>query len=346
MKIPHYKRTALNQFGFDHVLMLVVFIVLVVVAGTFYLIQEHAATTTYVELHIGSTSGSCVNGATTAGCNGTDSTDEYATMSGSNFAIKSKSGACLDDWNGGVGSNAATRTYIHSTTCYGDKNQEWNWSNHRLVNVASQGCINGLGGSTGSGTQLIVYTCNSQNDEEFFETALSGSSSPAPSTGLVQTTAKTAALVLEATKNSQGYYMCLDDYQDSSANNAEIDAYQCNDAQSQTWTAADTSTSGADEALEITIHGKCLEPANNATASGTPIEISTCTGSTSQHWVIVFGSTLTRLRSESAGTVNPECITDPNASKVNGTQLVLERCVTSYDQTFEAATPASSTSKS
>jgi hypothetical protein len=173
--VIHLKK--LNQAGFDHVIMVAVFVFLFGVAGTFYLIQEHAATTTYVELHIGSTSGSCVNGATTAGCNGTDSTDEYATMSGSNFAIKSKSGACLDDWNGGVGSNAATRTYIHSTTCYGDKNQEWNWSNHRLVNVASQGCINGLGGSTGSGTQLIVYTCNSQNDEEFFETSLSSGGS-------------------------------------------------------------------------------------------------------------------------------------------------------------------------
>ena len=166
----HHK--PLNQKGFHHyILPLLVFVVLFGIAGAYFYITSHAATT-YVELHIGSYNGSCVDGATTAGCNGSGG-QSYHTLSGSNFAIKNAAGQCLDDWNGKVGHSAATRVDVHSTTCYGDRNQQWNWSNHRLVNVASGGCINGAGGDTSAGAQLIVYTCNGQSNETFYEKAIS-----------------------------------------------------------------------------------------------------------------------------------------------------------------------------
>lgn len=97
-------------------------------------------------------------------------------MSGSNFQIKNKAGQCLDDWNGRVGTNASNRVYMRTNGCYSnDRNQEWNWSNHRLVNAASGGCINSLNGSTGAGTQLLVYSCNGQSNENWYESSLSSS---------------------------------------------------------------------------------------------------------------------------------------------------------------------------
>lgn len=181
----NFRPKRLNQSGFDHVMLVVIFVVLFALVGTFLLIASHAATT-YVELHIGSNGGKCVNGTTLVNCSSSSKEQVWATMSGSNFRIQNQAGQCLDDWNGAVGTNASNRVYMRVNTCYSnDTHQEWNWSNHRLVNAASKGCINSLNGNEGAGADLIIFTCNSQNNEEYFETSVSsgGSSSSGSADG-------------------------------------------------------------------------------------------------------------------------------------------------------------------
>jgi hypothetical protein len=191
----------LNERGFHHyILPLLVFVVLFGICGAYFYITSHAAAT-YVELHIGSQNGSCVDGASIGGCT-TSGSGAWQTLQGSNFAIKSQGNLCLDDWNGKVGTNAATRTYVHYYSCNGDRNQQWNWNNHRLVNVASGGCINGLGGSTSSGAQLIVFSCNSQSNEAFYESSISASTGG----GGNSNAAGTPAALLNAAEHWRGVW--------------------------------------------------------------------------------------------------------------------------------------------
>jgi len=177
MKI-HIKK--LNQQGFDHLTVLVVFVVFFALVGAWFLYHTLAATT-YVELHLGSTSGSCVAGTTVADCNTSNNDQNWATLQGSNFQIKNAAGQCLDDWNG-----SKVYTSLRINTCYSnDKNQEWNWSNSRLVNAVSKECINADGGNERPGDELIVYGCNSQNDELFYETSISTSGGESGEAGTI-----------------------------------------------------------------------------------------------------------------------------------------------------------------
>ena len=180
MPLPRFLRhfhQPLNQKGFHHyILPVLVFVVLFGIAGAYFYITSHAATT-YVQLHIGNPNGSCVDGSSIGGCITSGDGAWQANMNGT-FTLKSQGGQCLDDWGGKVGTNAKNRVYVHYTTCYNDRNQQWHWAGsggyHELVS-ASGGCINGVGGGTGSGTQLIVYTCNNANNEHFFEKAIQSS---------------------------------------------------------------------------------------------------------------------------------------------------------------------------
>jgi hypothetical protein len=168
----------LNQAGFDHVLLVVIFIVLFGIAGTFFLLQDHALSNTYVELHIEGYGGQCIDNAIIGGCSPTNKAGIWHTIPGSGSSpIESNAGGCLDDWGGGVGHNAATRVKVQYTTCYGDSNQSWHWggNGHDELVSASGGCLNALGGS---GDQLIVYRCNGGRNEIFRENSVA-----TPSTG-------------------------------------------------------------------------------------------------------------------------------------------------------------------
>ena len=166
----HIKK--LNERGFDHVFLLVTFIVVFGIIGSWLLYRSIAATT-HVELHLGSYSGYCVTGTTVADCNSSANDQQWVTMQGANFQIKNNAGQCLDDWNG-----SKAYTSLRSGTCYSnDRNQQWNWSSSRLVNVASNDCINADGGNLRPGDQLIIYGCNGQSNEKFYETSISSSGS-------------------------------------------------------------------------------------------------------------------------------------------------------------------------
>lgn len=165
----------LNQHGFDHATMLVVFVVAFALVGS-YLLYHSIAATTYVELHLGRTNGYCVTGTTVADCNSNANNQRWATMSGSNFQVRNAAGECLDDWNG-----SKVYTSLRTGKCYSnDTHQQFNWSNHRLVNRASGYCINADQNNMSPGDLLIIYKCTNTSNEEFFETSIS---SGVPSSG-------------------------------------------------------------------------------------------------------------------------------------------------------------------
>jgi hypothetical protein len=341
----------LNQNGFDHILMAVAFIVVIGVAGTYLLLAGHAAAST-VELRLTSNNAThCINGTTLTSCSAASGDDVFSAMSGT-FQIKDMGGNCITD-TGGVQTKTlaagGTRVPVRVASCGSSSTQKWSWAGGgELKNAASGGCINDLGDSTASNNQLIIYSCNGAANEIWKEVAVtytgktgtSGSGGSTSSTGLVRTTSKTAALVFWNIVDSQGVHMCLDDYQDAGS---RVDAYQCNGAASQTWAAVNLKQSGSTTELgNIENRGKCLTA--NGTATGSAVVLSTCNGSTSQEWEVAYPNVSYLFG------VSDKCVTDPGASKTNGTNLVLSvaGCKTSplSADEFGAATPLSSTSKS
>ena len=212
-----FKLKKLNELGFDHVAILVVFVVGFALVGAYFLFTSLAATT-YVQLHVGSYGSSlCVDSGSLGSCSASNKDENWQTLSGSNFQIKNDAGQCIDDWNAGIQKYPQsdtsepdhTRVPVHATTCYSkDANQEWNWSDSRLVNEASKGCLNALGGNS-AGATLGVYSCNSGSNELYFEKAVSVSSG---SGGGSTTSDEGAAFIVRARKwqglgyaNSGGY---------------------------------------------------------------------------------------------------------------------------------------------
>jgi len=171
MRMPFKK---LNQAGFDHVMIVVVFVVLFALVGTYLLIQSHAATSN-VTLHMTSTNGPCIAGTTIQHCSGSPA-QTWGKLTGSNFQIKNGLNQCLDDWNGKIHTSPKDQNgYIHVSTCYGNANQKWNWAGGELRNVASGGCLNAQGASANPGTALIVYACNGKANEIWKEVAAGSS---------------------------------------------------------------------------------------------------------------------------------------------------------------------------
>ena len=156
----------------------VTFVAMFALVGA-YLLYSTFAATTKVYLHMGTTGGACIAGTTIQKCVGSPA-QTWNNLSGSSFHIENGLNQCLDDWNGKVHTSASDPNgYIHVAPCYAasDKNQQWHWSNSRLVNNASGGCLNAKGVNSGTGTPgtaLIVYACNGGANEIWKETAASG----------------------------------------------------------------------------------------------------------------------------------------------------------------------------
>ncbi|EFG10238.1 ricin-type beta-trefoil lectin domain protein [Streptomyces clavuligerus] len=75
---------------------------------------------------------------------------------------------------------------------------------------------------------------------------------------------------------------------------------------------------GADGAVHLMKSGLCLTVANNATAAGSPVQVSTCDGGTGQQW-----------RAQNGTLLNPaskRCLAPHGGSSANGTALELADC--------------------
>jgi hypothetical protein len=108
---------------------------------------------------------------------------------------------------------------------------------------------------------------------------------------------------------------CLDDFGGSTANGNIVDIWTCNGTGAQTW----TFSGGA-----LSVLGKCLDDASQG-GSGAVLVIWMCNGHRAQTWTHLSNG-------EYVLKLNGLCLTDPNASTVNGTQVLLRTCRNLADQ--------------
>ena len=99
------------------------------------------------------------------------------------------------------------------------------------------------------------------------------------------------------------------------ANGNKVDIWTCNGTGAQKW----TFSGGA-----LSVLGKCLDDASQGGA-GAKLVIWTCNGHKAQTWTH-------RANGEYVLKLNGLCLTDPNASSVDGTQVVVRTCRNFADQ--------------
>ncbi len=173
-------RKKLNQSGFDHVMVLVGFVVLFALIGTFLLLKSRAASWNGT-LQLGSDRKLCMNDNNSSKKNGTTigiyTCGNYASekwtiskYSNGQFQLKNSTGICADDWAYGV-STASKTVYLKTYTCQNNNGSEfWKWNGHELENVYTHGCINDPAYSKLNGKGLIIYPCGgSTSNEQWFE---------------------------------------------------------------------------------------------------------------------------------------------------------------------------------
>ena len=124
--------------------------------------------------------------------------------------------------------------------------------------------------------------------------------------------------ILLSQNSPTGNALCLDGYQNGTANLNPAAIFTCNGTGAQSWDAGPNGT--LDSSL-----GGCLDVSNGGTTSGTTVDYNRCNGTGTQQWQAGSDGSL----------INPEsglCLTDPGASTTNGTQLVISACDGAADQ--------------
>jgi hypothetical protein len=120
--------------------------------------------------------------------------------------IESHVGKCVDD----KGNSSANRTAVVIWSCSGsDQAENWKFSNGEFVHNGK--CLNAKG-SGGSGSKVILYSCNGGSNEKWSELA-------------------NGELKLQA----HGGTACLDDPRSSTKNGTQLIVYKCQGSTNQAW---------------------------------------------------------------------------------------------------------------
>jgi len=120
--------------------------------------------------------------------------------------VKGFDGKCLDD----KGNSSANRAEVVIWSCSGsDQAENWKYSSSELVHNGK--CLNDKGDG-GSGSKVILYSCNGGSNEKWSELA-------------------NGELKLQA----HGGTLCLDDPRSSTANGTQLIVYTCKDSANQKW---------------------------------------------------------------------------------------------------------------
>ncbi|MFI5873902.1 LamG-like jellyroll fold domain-containing protein [Streptomyces sp. NPDC051445] len=110
---------------------------------------------------------------------------------------------------------------------------------------------------------------------------------------------------------SGGGKLCMDVYQQHTANGTKIESWTCNQTRAQTWTL---TSDGSLRAL-----GSCIDVTGGGAVEDTPVRLNTCNGSAAQKWTAGASGSL----------VNPnsgKCLDIPNGSNTPGAQLQIHTC--------------------
>ncbi|MGW0595401.1 glycoside hydrolase family 27 protein [Streptosporangium sp. NPDC002607] len=125
-------------------------------------------------------------------------------------------------------------------------------STSRIQGVGSGRCLDVTGASQANGTQVVIWDCNGQNNQQW---------------------TSTSAGELRVYGNK-----CLDVNNNGTADGTGVLIWDCNGQNNQKWRF---NTDGTITAIGA---NKCLDVANNATTNNARLQIWTCTGGTNQRW--------------------------------------------------------------
>ncbi|MEU4366591.1 arabinofuranosidase catalytic domain-containing protein [Micromonospora chersina] len=117
---------------------------------------------------------------------------------------------------------------------------------------------------------------------------------------------------------------CLDVPNATTANNTQVQLWDCNGQANQLW----TYTSGRQ--LQV-YGGKCLDASGQGTANGTQVIIWDCNGQTNQQWNVNANGTIT-------GVQSGLCVDASGAATANGTKIVLWSCNGQANQQWTQST--------
>ena len=120
--------------------------------------------------------------------------------------VKGYDGKCVDD----NGNSSANRAKIQIWGCSGsDQAENWKYSSSELVHNGK--CLNDKGNG-GSGSKVILYSCNGGSNEKWSQLS-------------------NGELKLAA----HGGTLCLDDPRSSKTNGTQLIVYTCKDSANQKW---------------------------------------------------------------------------------------------------------------
>ena len=120
--------------------------------------------------------------------------------------VKGSGGKCVDD----KGNSSANRAEVVIWSCSGsDQAENWKYSSNELSHNGK--CLNDKGDG-GSGSKVILYSCNGGSNEKWSELS-------------------NGELKLQA----HGGTLCLDDPRSSTTNGTQLIVYTCKDSANQKW---------------------------------------------------------------------------------------------------------------
>jgi GH25 family lysozyme M1 (1,4-beta-N-acetylmuramidase) len=97
------------------------------------------------------------------------------------------------------------------------------------------------------------------------------------------------------------------------------------------WTVAAAPNQGPTGPVRFGVGGKCLNDAGDSSADGTPVDIWTCNGSTSQQWTLAQDQTL---------RIQGKCLAVSGSAKTDGAKAVLATCSGFASQQWTVGTGA------
>jgi GH25 family lysozyme M1 (1,4-beta-N-acetylmuramidase) len=230
-------------------------------------------------------------------------------------------GKCLND----AGNGSANGTPVTLLTCNGSAAQEWTLAADRTVRSHGK-CLSVSGPAGVNGAREVLASCAGHASQQWAAgtgaelvngaagKCLSGSAAGRNGSrvriGPCSGGASRAWTLPAGPVRSQLPGLCLTQQSGSTA--AVISP--CGGRAAQLWTAQPDRT--------VRLAGRCLAVAGGGTASGTRVDLASCTGGAAQRWRVRADGAGQQLENPSSGL----CLADPGDAAATGTQLVIAAC--------------------
>ena len=310
------------------------------------------------------TAGATGSLVTLANCSGSGAQTWSVVVGGAPGAMTPTSeGACLDAFGG----SSATGDVIGTWSCHGAGNQSYTLTAGGELRVGNGLCV-GPRGAVAGGATLELQSCTGASSQKW--TASVGEPTPPPTTlgaGLVQNAAAGLCLSVSGTGSGAGATIqtcashstqtwalsadggpvtltasgyCLDAF-GGSGSGAPLGLWSCHGGSNQQFTPT--------AAGELRVpEGLCVGLRDGATASGTGVQLQSCTGAASQRWTTGGGTSPTPPSNPStrfSGTLanaaaSSLCLSVGRTG--NGTVSTLAGCVGGTLQTWSVPGASSS----